>query len=201
MRTVPSLVVLILLLAFAASAQDFQNDPDNPIVEKQEPYAYVSAEGEFRITWPGGCGKLRRRNSIPDPEADPFDVVTVSHVSCERHGEEGTGCSVTSIFNQLSVDGGIAGPAEVVDRIEEALEKFGVRVVDQTPIVKELPSGEKIEGLDVRAVDTRNVGEVWLRGLLFNGDIYLVAAWNMAGGVWEDPQYQEFFATFQPGVE
>ena len=202
MRTVPALVILILLLlAGIAGAQEFQGDPDNPVTEVEGPYDYVSSQGEFRVTWPGGCGKLRRRFNEPDPEADPFTAVMLYHVSCDRYGKEGAGCSVASVFNQLSTDGDMAGPAEVVALIESSLKRFGVQVVQQTPITKEFPDGSKIEGLDVRAMGKDKVGEVWLRGLLSNGDIYLLAAWNLAGGVWDDPEYQAFFASFLPGAE
>ena len=65
MRTAPALTILIILaLAGVAAAQEFQSDPDNPVVEKQEPYDYVSSEGEFRVTWPGGCGSRLRQSTV-----------------------------------------------------------------------------------------------------------------------------------------
>ena len=65
----------------------------------------------------------------------------------------------------------------------------------------ELEDGRRFEGLDLLAVDERNVGQVWLRGVLSEGDIYVLAAWKLAGGLFDDPDYQEFFNSFLPGVE
>lgn len=190
--------VLLLLVAAEVPAQAVS---DNPLKPLDRPYEYVNAEAEFRCTWPRGCDKLRRRSNELDPEADPFTALQVHHVSCDRDGEEGEGCSVSAIFNQLSMDGHQAGPAEVVDRIEEQLQRFRATVLEQTPIQNELPGGRRIEGLDIKARDEHGVGELWLRGVLSNGDIYVISAWNMAGGLFEDPEYVEFMNSFLPGTE
>jgi hypothetical protein len=108
---------------------------------------------------------------------------------------------VATIFNQLNKDGGMAGPDEVIARLEEQLGRFGVRVVEQSPIARELEDGRRFEGLDLLAVDERNVGQVWLRGVLSEGDIYVLAAWKLAGDLFDDPDYREFFNSFLPGVE
>ena len=199
MRFVLSIIIALLLLPGAEAPA--QVTSDNPLNEVDYPYEYVSAEAEFRCTWPGGCGKLRRRSSVVDPEADPFSAVQVHHISCDQYGKEGQGCSVSAVFNQLAADGGIAGAAEVIDRLEEQIATFGVTVIEQTPIQKELPGGRKLEGLDLKARDASGVGEVWLRGVLSNGDIYVLAAWKLTGGLWDDPEYQAFFDSFQPGSE
>ena len=44
-------------------------------------------------------------------------------------------------------------------------------------------------------------GEVWIRGLLIDGDIYILTAWNNQGGVWDNPDYITFFNSFQPWVD
>jgi hypothetical protein len=44
-------------------------------------------------------------------------------------------------------------------------------------------------------------GEIWIRGLLIEGDVYIFAAWNEQGGVWKNPDYIMFFNSFQPWTE
>ena len=105
------------------------------------------------------------------------------------------------LLNPRAPDGDIAGPAEVIDRLEEQIERFGITVVEQSPISRDLPGGRRIEGLDLRGRGAKGLGEVWLRGVLSNGDIYVLAAWKMSGGLWDDPEYQVFFDSFIPGTE
>ena len=38
-------------------------------------------------------------------------------------------------------------------------------------------------------------------GLLTDGDIYILAAWNKRGGLWGNPDYVSFFSSFQPWTE
>ena len=193
-----AIIALLLLPGAEVSAQVTTN---NPLTEVDYPYKYVSADAEFRCTWPSGCGKLRRRSNVVDPDTDPFSTVRVHSVSCDQNGQEGQGCSVSAVFNQLAPDGDIAGPAEVIDRLEEQIERFGITVVEQSPISRDLPGGRRIEGLDLRGRGAKGLGEVWLRGVLSNGDIYVLAAWKMSGGLWDDPEYQVFFDSFIPGTE
>jgi len=212
MRTVLTLLIALLLplMAVGAWAQTTGEETpvpdnglvsDNPLTEVDYPYEYVNAEAEFRCTWPGGCGKLRRLSKAVDPDADPFTTVLVHNVFCDQDGKKGDGCSVTTVFNKLAADGGIAGPAEVLEYVENQLEEFKVTVVDQTPIRKVMDNDRLIEGLDIKARDTAGEGEVWIRGLLSNGDIYILAAWKAGGGLWDDPEYQDFFSSFLPGTE
>ena len=58
-----------------------------------------------------------------------------------------------------------------------------------------------VEGVDVRAAAPEGDGEVRVMGLLSDGDIYILAAWNNAGGLDEDPEMTLFFDSFQPFVE
>ena len=43
-------------------------------------------------------------------------------------------------------------------------------------------------------------GEVWIRGLLQGDDIFLLMAWNQAGGLFQDPEIAGFFASFRTGA-
>ena len=53
----------------------------------------------------------------------------------------------------------------------------------------------------VQSGEVGGSGEVWIRGLLVDGDIYILAAWNRRGGVWGNPDYIAFFNSFQPWVD
>jgi len=166
-----------------------------------EPYEYTSDEGGFKVMWPSGCGELRRREPNYDPDADPFEIVYVSNVYCDQFGQHGRGCAVTSIVNLKGPDGGPPGPAEVVSRMEEHMQTLSVNVVKQTAVQKAMPNGTVIEGLDIRAKPPNSGGEAWLRGLLYEGQIFLLSAWNIEGELWEDPEIQAFFNSFEPLIE
>jgi len=204
-RLVICTMLLALGAAAGASAQSGPTigglDPNNPVNQLTQPYEYLSDEGGFRITWPSGCGQLRRRETADDPDADPFEMVYVFGATCDQFGREGRGCGVTSITNLKGADGGPPGPPDVISRMEEQLKALSVNVVNQTPVEKALPDGSVIRGLDIRAKPPRGAGEVWLRGLLYQGRIFLLSAWNRDGGLWEDPEIQDFFGSFAPLVE
>jgi hypothetical protein len=80
----------------------------------------------------------------------------------------------------------------VVRQVEKALEHYGVRAQRQRPL--EAPG---IEGVEVQAVQPAGKGEVWVRGLLAGPKIYVLTAWNSNGGLFEDPEIADFFASFQ----
>jgi hypothetical protein len=58
-----------------------------------------------------------------------------------------------------------------------------------------------VEGVDVRARAPGGPGEIRVMGLLSAGDVYVLAAWNIAGGLAADEQMMGFFASFQPFVD
>ena len=196
-----------VLLAAAAPTRSQEGQPprgDEPVNRPDlvtEPYEYTTDEGGFKVTWPSGCGELRRRETADDPDADPFAMVYVFNAYCDQFGEHGRGCSVTSVVNLKAADGGPPGPQDVVTRMEEHLEALKVNVVSQMPIQKAMPDGTLIEGLDIRAKAPNGAGEAWLRGLLWEEQIFLLSAWNITGGLWSDPEIQAFFNSFEPLVE
>ncbi len=197
------LVVILLagLWAAAAAAQTVGgNDPNRPELV-QDPYEYVSSKGEFKVTWPSGCGELTRRETADNPDVDPFEQVLVFNVYCDQNGRHGVGCAVTSIFNLKGQDGGMPGPPEVISRLEDQMKSLGVRIVRQQPIRKELPDGSVVEGLDIQAKEPEGPGEAWLRGLLHDGDVFLLSAWKVTGGLWGDAEFQDFFSSFEPVIE
>ena len=191
------LPVVLLLAAASASAQVAGVGENKPELIT-EPYEYVSDKGEFKVTWPSGCGELTRREKVSDPDVDPFDEVFVYNVYCDQRGQHGVGCGIMVIFNLKDADGGPAGPTEVVARLEEHMKLLGVNVEKQHPIRREMPDGTVVEGLEIRAREPEGAGEAWMRGLLHQGDVFLLSAWNMSGGLFGDPEFLTFFNSFEP---
>ena len=204
------LATLLLGYALPAAASDparaqgkeepFLDEPDNLSVN---PVIYQHENGEFQVVFPGGCGKLVTRSNEPDLfGGEKWDeIVQVTYVFCDRYQENGEGCSVNATFNLKGDDGGMAGPPQVISRIEAVLQEYGVQVVSQKALKKDFGDGIVAEGVDVRAKAVDRPGEVWIRGLLINGDVYVLAAWKEDGGIWGDPEYTAFFNSFQPWTD
>ncbi|MEN8005844.1 MAG: hypothetical protein ABFS42_02470 [Candidatus Krumholzibacteriota bacterium] len=174
--------------------------PENLSVK---PVDFTSENGDFKITFPGGCGKLVTRSNEPDlfggEEWD--DIIQVTYVFCDRYQTEGEGCSIRATFNLHDQDGGMAGPQHVVTGVEEYLKHFQAKIVRQKAVRREFENGIVAEGVEIHAKPADGPGEVWLRGLLVEGDIYVLAAWNHQGGLWNNPDYMAFFNSFQPWTE
>jgi hypothetical protein len=168
-----------------------------------DPVLYTSEGKDFQITFPGGCGKIVTRANEPDLWGGEkwSDIIQVSYVYCDRYQVEGEGCSVSATFNLRGEDGSMAGPAQVISRVEEVLKEFGANVVSQKAVQKDFQNGFVVEGVEVQAKAEKGLGEIWIRGLLSDGDIYVLVAWNKKGGVWGNPDYIMFFNSFQPWVE
>jgi len=175
-------------------------EPDNLSVN---PVVYINEGGDFQITFPRGCGKLVTRANEPDLFAGEEwdDIVQVSYVFCDRFQKEGEGCSVKSTFNLHDKDGDMAGPEQVVPRVESALKHFQASIVKQESVKKQFENGIQVEGVEILARPENSKGEVWIRGLLVEGDIYILTAWKDQGGLWKDPEYMMFFNSFQPWTE
>ncbi len=126
--------------------------------------------------------------------------MVVSLTYCDRNQQKGEGCSVSSFFNVTGENGGAPGPSQVIERVVRFLETMKVAINHEMPVRKELPDGTVIEGIEVLASDPSGVGQAWVRGLLYEGDIYVIAAWKNKGQLWDDPDFQNFFNSFQPGA-
>jgi hypothetical protein len=213
-KTAPGkLAALILVFALPAVASDPASTQEPPPVAdsaggasevlSEDPFLFANQGQDFQILFPGGCGKVVTRYNEPDlyggQEWD--EIIQVNHVYCDRYQEKGEGCSVTATFNLHSADGGMAGPEHVISRVEEMLGEFGASVVKQKALRKDFGEGVIAEGVEVWANDAKGPGQVWIRGLLVDGDIYILAAWNKQGGVWGNPDYIAFFNSFQPWVD
>ncbi len=185
----------------AEQAQDPASDETSNL--SVNPVTYKNEGGDFQVVFPSGCGKLVTHYNEPDLfGGEQWDeIVQVNHVYCDRYQEKGEGCSVTATFNLHSKDGSMAGPENVILRVEATLAEYGAKVISQEVIKKEYDNGIIVEGVEVKAKPDMGAGEVWVRGLIVEGDIYILTAWNIKGGVWENPDYITFFNSFQPWTD
>jgi len=207
----PSLPALALLLAVlsvltpaaAALAQDETPELPEGTALSDNPVPYVSETQDFQVVFPGGCGKLNVRANEPDLFGGETldDIVQVQYVYCDRNQEAGEGCSVTGIYNWHDEDGNPAGPDQVIRRVGETLAKFGAEIVEQKGVRRVYNEYTAVEGVDVRAKSPAGPGEIRILGLLSNADVFVLAAWNVEGGLYEDEQMMGFFDSFQPFVE
>lgn len=190
------LAALFVVTALPAAAADMEDLSLNPIPYKNE-------NEDFQIIFPRGCGKLVTRANEPDLFGGEQweDIIQVTYVFCDRYQKKGEGCSVTAVFNLHDKDNSMAGPKHVISRVEEALGAFGAKVVNQRPIQKDFGNEIIGEGVEVLARPEKGPGEIRILGLLVDGDIYILKAWNEQGGVWKNPDYITFFSSFQPWVE
>jgi hypothetical protein len=207
------IAALFLMMAMTAVASEPARGPvaepaqDSDIEGSTElsmnPVTYTNEGGDFQVVFPSGCGKLVTRSNEPDLFGGEQwnEIIQVNHVFCDRYQENGEGCSVTATFNLHSEDGSMAGPQHVIIRVQEILAEYGAKVISQDVIKKEYDNGIFIEGVEVKAKPDMGKGEVWIRGLIVEGDIYILTAWNIEGGVWENSDYITFFNSFQPWTD
>lgn len=198
-----SLVLLILLSGMALGQEKIKGvtgSDENPLTPVEGPFKFKSTEGDFRVIWPSGCHQVLTRTPMDEGE-DDWDQEQPVMVYCDRNGEKGEGCSVTAIFNVQGADGGEASPDQVISRMKKLLTSFGAQITNQQPVKKDFGQGALAEGLDVLASQKGGSGQVWLRGMLIRGDIYIMSAWDLKGSIANDPEYITFFNSFQPGTE
>jgi hypothetical protein len=204
-KQVAILAVLWAGAALPAAATD--PAPSPPPAEGDDlsldPVVFINDNRDFQIIFPGGCGKLVAKFNEPDLWGGQSwdEIIQVTHVYCDRYQKDGEGCSVNATFNMTDQDGSMAGPPQVKKLVTETLKGFGAKIVDQQSIKKEYENGVFVEGVEVFAQAPMGKGEVWIRGLLADGDIYILTAWNDQGGLWKDPDYLAFFNSFQPWVD
>jgi len=203
------LLAATLSLTLRAKAQ-YKNPEDAPpipaeneITERKTPYRHKSEEGNFQVTWPSGCGRLRIRANAPEyfVGEDESDLILVHVESCEQFGEPGEGCSVTATFEARNAEGGPAGSDQVLARVRNVLQAYSVKMTKQVPIKRVFDDGSFMEGVEVRGTDPEGKGQFWVRGLLSYHDIYILTAWSTTGNLWENPEYQAFFSEFLPFIE
>ncbi len=192
--------LLPILLAAAATASPTPARDANLNPPNTDPVSVSSDEGAFQAVFPVGCSKLNIRTNEPafGQDVDPADIVYVTRYACDRFGEKGAGCSVSSILGMKAKDGRDVGMDKVVEEMGAVLKSFGAVVEHERTIAKDLGQRGRIEGVEALARESAGAGQLWIRGLLYYGDIYVVVAWDQDGGVWENADYQAFFDSFLP---
>lgn len=166
---------------------------ENVVAEGARPVKYRSPQGMFTVVWPPGCNRLRTRKPADAPPDDlfPGDRPTELSVYCDRAGHQSEGCAVRGYYNETAAEGGPPHPRMVTARIESTMTTYRVDLIDQTA-----GSWGALQGVDVRCAERDGSGELWIRGLLAGPHYYLLIAWNQKGGLFDDPVYQAFFASF-----
>ena len=205
------LVLFCLLIVVTAATVPAAAQPDtssavsaqNQVTERNTPYHFSSSLGNFQVTWPGGCGQLKvRTNQLESGSGDKdVEVVFVHHTTCDRVGSEGEGCSVTATLGATDGAGGPAGRKQVLTQVRKIIENFGVKIVDQRPLKREIDNGRLVEGVEVRGTGADGQGEFWVRGLLYDHNIYTLLAWSTQGDLWDNAEFQDFFNEFLPYAE
>lgn len=208
--TILAAAVLTLLTATAAAAQTTPPDSnatvpgevfsDNELRDVTGPVLYESADGDYRVTLPPGCAVYRERrpNSAGFADDNQTELTLTVHTSCDRSGYSNEGCSVSAFVDQDLDRGPAAEPGFVMKRIESTLQTFGVEILRQQPYRRQVTDGPLMEGLDVLAADPDRNGQVWVRGLLVEGDVYVLTAWRAHGELQNDPDFIRFFNSFVP---
>lgn len=171
--------------------------------DSANPIEYTSQEGRFRTTFPTGCARMHTKQSSPPDGADSGSDVEVRLVfaTCERYGKEGEGCLVNARLGTLADVQDQAAADRVLKVIGELLANYGVTPTRQVPISRDFGAHGKVEGLDVHARSAAGAGDVWIRGLMRDQDMYFLVAWKAAGGLFDDPEYAIFFNDFRPWAE
>ena len=201
-------VILVVVVSGPGSAVGQEKDQDpafpqvevegNSLTDSKGPVGFSSFEGDFKVRFPGGCSMLRERTLADDfLETDEGPVRLTVHAFCNRQGRQGEGCSVTAYVDENLDAGPPADVDFVLKRVENILRKYGAKVLDQQPYHVAVEDGPFIEGVDVLAADPGNKGQVWVRGLLIEGDVYILAAWRAKGQVATDPEFVAFFDSFK----
>ena len=209
MRTIHAVLFLLTVMPGLLFAQDAKLDigaGNDNLSPNKGSYKYTSVTGLFSVQMPSGCAKVRERSQGDENAAlmmDDEDLGDagglITEVSCDRNGEKGEGCAVTSLINMTDGHGGPPGPDQVKERLLKVLNGFGAQVVSQRPIARVFEEeGLRAEGLEVRAAQPNGPGQLWLRGLVSGRNVFILAAWRIQGGLDDDPQYAAFFNSFTP---
>ena len=157
-----------------------------------EGYLNSFVEADFRIYLPAGCGGLSEQISNgATPRAEREFIYT-----CDRDGAMGSGVRIRVYKQAHDEDGAPPNPRMVTELVKNHLRNSGTRILRQRPL-----SAAGIEGVDVQAGEDGGPGETWVRGLLAGSDIFILIAWDKEGGLYENPEIADFFASFRVGAK
>ncbi len=152
--------------------------------------AYVAEydEAGAGVTWPSGCEGVSERVSD-----GPTDQALREFIySCQRHAPGSQKLTLRVLRRAHTEDGRPPHPRFVVSLIEEQLAQLGAKPQRQRPL-----ETAGIQGIEVQGVEPFGAGEVWLLGVLAGTDVYLLMAWDRAGGLFLDPEIETFFGSLR----
>jgi hypothetical protein len=200
------LAVLALLSTTAVGPAVAQQAPTSTsqrledLPDSGKPIDHTSRDGHFRVTFPTGCARLLTRMNTGDRDSTKVDARLV-FVTCDRANTKEEGCQVSA---RLGVARGLKGKAaadRVLAVVRKLLDGYGVAPAHQTAIRRDFGVHGVVEGIDIQAHPESGKGDVWIRGLIHGDDMYFLLAWKARGGMLDDPEYGEFFQSFQPWAE
>lgn len=157
-----------------------------------EGYLNRFIEADFRVYLPSGCGGLSEQISNGATPRAEREYIYV----CDRDGAMGSGVRIRVYKHAHDEDGAPPHPRLVTELVENHLRSSGTRILRQRPL-----SAAGIQGVDVQAGEDGGPGETWVRGLLVGEDVFILLAWDKEGGLFENPEIADFFASFRVGAE
>lgn len=172
----------------------------NDLPDSANPISYQSVEGQFSTTFPTGCARLRTRMNMGE-DGQATDGHRLVFATCDRYDRKGEGCQVIAELGALGQARGQAAVDLVLKEVGRLMAEFAVKPVRQAPVSRDFGPHGRIEGLDIQAQAASGSGDVWIRGLMRDSDIYVLVAWRTDGGLFQDPEYARFFDDFQPWAE
>jgi hypothetical protein len=175
----------------APAVADTTPDPGAGLRLQQFGQLRTFPEAGFRVYWPSGCGQFSEQISDRATRRAEREFI----YNCDRDGNKVHGVGVRVFQNAHDAEGNPPHPRLVTELIERQLRKSGTRILRQRPL-----EGEGMQGVDVQSGEVGGSGEVWIRGLLVGTDIFLLMAWDQRGGLFEDIEVVDFFASFRAGV-
>ncbi len=178
-----------------SGAQSFDKLPDVTTSVR-----FTSSEGRFSIIFPSGCAKVHSRLRVGGGSKSLQDANLV-FTNCDREGRENEGCSVVVRLGAARGLDPAAAANEVLDHVKRVLAGYDVAPAAQTPVRRDFGPQGVVEGIEIFAHPQAGAGDVWVRGLLHDEDIYVLTAWKAAGGLAQDPAFPEFFQSFLPWAD
>jgi hypothetical protein len=172
----------------------------NDLSDAATPIRFTSNEGRFSVVFPSGCAKVRSRLRVGGGSKSLQDANLV-FTNCDRAGRQNEGCSVTARPGEARGLDPAAATAKVLDYMRQVLGGYDVKPVVQTPLRRDFGEHGVVEGLEIVARAEGTAGDVCVRGLLHDEDIYVLTAWKATGGMAEDPEYSQFFQSFLPWAD
>ncbi len=155
-----------------------------------ESYLDVSEEGNFEVRWPSGCAQKRIREM---PSTINLGQNNAVDVTCFRNGNRDVGCRVT-VYNETA-SGQPATPADVTGTVTQIVQKLGVEIWRQQPVVS---SGR--EGVAVYCREPDGPRQVWIVGFIDQGRVMIAMAWDESEDLYNDPGVIRFMESLRSTI-